>query len=300
MLAILPNIFSPLLLIGLLNLAPLADNPSASPLFPSDLVAEVSGHFKAGGLVAMQLQNGVSLTVDGRAINDHHGLAVFGYGREAGKGGGKNAGKTKLVFALNGKPHVFWQNLQPRDYDIQYIEGVAPKYVTPPPEMLTRIKAEGKQKRAARISTLSHNDMRQKSAPFSDGFIWPVKGRISGVYGSQRFFNGQPKRPHYGIDIAAPKGTPIKAMQAGRVTLAEQDMYYEGGLIFIDHGLGVVSAYLHLSDIAVRAEQMVAKGEIIGAVGSVGRSTGAHLDWRVFWRDKRLDPALLVRPLGKP
>lgn len=278
MLALFTSLFAALFS-TLLNLNQLAENP-----FPEKFVSRVSGHFMPGGLVAMQLQDGVSLRVDGRVVASHNGLAVFGYGRDRYS---KAESKTTVTFEQDGKAHVFHKSLEPRSYDVQYVEGVAPKYVTPPEDVLARIKAEGKQKRGARQSSLSEPTL-------SGSFVWPVTGRISGVYGSQRFFNGKPKRPHFGIDIAAPKGTPVIAMQAGRVTLAERDMYYEGGLIFIDHGLGVISAYLHLSAIKVQAGQMVQQGDIIGKVGSVGRSTGAHLDWRVYWRDQRLDPALLV------
>ena len=265
---------------GLLSLPPVPQNP-----FPETLVANVSGHFTAGGMVAVQLQPNVSLEVDGQSVDSHKGVAIFGYGRD-------RKGKSKLVFTTPNGAQVFYKNLQPRVYDIQYVEGVAPKYVTPPKNVLARIKAEGQTKRAARLSRLRQPDL-------TGGFIWPVKGRISGVYGAQRFFNGQPKRPHYGVDIVAPKGTPVKATRAGRVTLAAADMYYEGGLVFIDHGLGLVSAYLHLSALHVRVGQMVQGGDIIGEVGTGGRSTGAHLDWRIYWHNERLDPALLVAPMEK-
>jgi len=260
---------------GLLNLTPIDEN-----IFPPAYVQTVSGQFQAGGLVAMQLQKGVSLRVDGAKIKQDNGLAVFGFGRDAGK-------QAKLVFSKQGKQHIIHKPLLARQYETQYIEGVAPEYVTPPPDVLQRIRQENALKRAARRGQLA-------KAQFINGFRWPLTGRISGVYGSQRIFNGQPRRPHFGVDIVAPKGTPVKAMADGKVTLAQSDMYYEGGLVFIDHGLDIISAYLHLSQVNVKRGDKVRAGDMIGRVGSGGRSTGAHLDWRIYWRDKHIDPVLLV------
>jgi murein DD-endopeptidase MepM/ murein hydrolase activator NlpD len=132
---------------------------------------------------------------------------------------------------------------------------------------------------------------------FAEPFVWPVEGRISGVYGSQRFYNGEPRRPHFGIDIAAPRKTPVRAPASGRVSLAETDMYFEGGLIFIDHGLSVTSVFMHLDSVHVAVGDIVQQGDVIGRVGSTGRSTGPHLDWRMYWQQQRVDPALLVPPM---
>ncbi|MDD9841857.1 MAG: M23 family metallopeptidase [Alphaproteobacteria bacterium] len=260
---------------GLLNLTPIDEN-----IFPQTYVQTVSGQFQPGGLVAMQLQKGVSLRVDGAEIKQDNGLIVFGFGRDAGE-------QTKLVFSKQGKQHIIHKPLLARTYETQYIEGVAPEYVTPPPAVLQRIKQENALKRAARRGQLA-------KAQFTNGFQWPLTGRMSGVYGSQRIFNGQPRRPHFGVDIVAAKGTPVKSMADGKVTLAQKNMYYEGGLVFIDHGLDIISAYLHLSEISVKRGDRVRAGDMIGRVGSGGRSTGAHLDWRVYWRDKHIDPVLLV------
>lgn len=267
---------STLLLSGLLSLAPLDETT-----FPEMLVDSASGHFKPGGLVALQLKPGVSVQVDNRPVPTDNGLAVFGYGRDAGT-------ESTLKFNLDGEVYALTQPLENRDYNIQYVEGVAPKYVSPPETVLQRIREEGRQKKQARSDGAI-------TALFGEKFFWPLKGRITGVYGSQRYFNGEPRRPHYGIDIAAPAGAPIMAMTSGVVTLAEENMYYEGGLVFIDHGMGLLSAYLHLSEINVKTGDKVDAQQIIGRVGSAGRSTGPHLDWRVYWRDQRLDPALLVR-----
>ena len=263
------------LLLTLLSFAPLEREAGLQPY-----VEAMRGRFRPGGLVAVQLHEGVIMEMNGEAVADYEGLAVVGFGRD-------EVGEVVLRFRKGGDSVVLKRLLETRVYKTEYVEGVAPKYVTPPPEVLARIKREGVKKREARVS-------RYDTPQLAGGFAVPLEGRVSGVYGSQRFFNGEPRRPHYGLDIAVPLGTPVKASQAGRVSLAEEDMYYEGGLVFIDHGLGVVSAYLHLAEFAVKEGDIVAQGEVIGAVGSRGRSTGPHLDWRVFWYDKRLDPALLV------
>ena len=126
------------------------------------------------------------------------------------------------------------------------------------------------------------------------GFDWPASGRISGVFGSQRVLNGEPKRPHFGVEIAAPLGSPVRAAAEAIVTLAEPDLYYSGGTVILDHGHGLTSSYLHMSEVLVTVGQRVARGEAIGAVGAAGRSTGPHLDWRFNWFDQRLDAELLV------
>ena len=153
--------------------------------------------------------------------------------------------------------------------------------------MLSRIRAEAERVREARVLDTDQSDLFK-------GFGWPVKGRISGAYGSQRYYNGKPGRPHYGLDIAVPTGTPVAAPADGIVRLADSDLYYSGGTIIIDHGHGVFSSFLHLSDVSVAVGAPVKRGEVIGEVGATGRVTGAHLDWRYNWFDQRLDPALLT------
>jgi len=135
---------------------------------------------------------------------------------------------------------------------------------------------------------------RSQLSDFLDDFILPAQGRISGVYGSQRVFNGEPRRPHFGLDVANKVGTPVIAPVGGIITLAEDDMYYSGGTLIMDHGFGVSSTFIHLSKIHVTAGQRVEKGELIAEIGATGRVTGPHLDWRVNWYRERLDPALLL------
>lgn len=247
---------------------------------PAQFVRAAYGHFTAGGLVAIHLTQHVRLEVDGAPVPAHRGIAVFGYDRD-------RSGSTRLRFVgAQGRIAEREIRLRPRSYDVQHIDGIAPRFVEPPPEAWPRIRAEARQKAAAR---------RAQLAFWAQEFVWPLQGRVTGHYGSQRFYNGEPRRPHYGIDIAAPANSDVRASADGRVVLAAKDMYFEGGLIFLHHGLDVVSAYLHLGRIDVQPGDWVKAGQVIGGVGSGGRSTGAHLDWRVFWRHAHIDPALLVR-----
>ena len=187
----------------------------------------------------------------------------------------------------DGKEETWTLTIRAREYDIQRIEGLPRKMVTPPAETLARIRAESAKVRAAR-------DIDSAEIHFSVPFIWPAKVRISGVYGSQRILNGEPRQPHFGVDVAAPTGTPVHAPAAGEIRLAELDLYYSGGTIILDHGHGLSSSFLHMSRVDVVVGQQVAQGEVIGAIGATGRVTGAHLDWRMNWFEQRLDPALLV------
>ena len=161
--------------------------------------------------------------------------------------------------------------------------------VTPPKEVLDRIKADGKKVREARVIPAPAGD-------FWQGFDWPALGRISGVFGSQRILNGKPRAPHYGIDIAAPTGTPVLAPASGTITLA-YDLYFSGLTVILNHGLGVNSTFLHLDDMAVKVGDVIERGELIGTLGSTGRSTGPHLDWRIDWQGRRLDAALIAGPM---
>jgi murein DD-endopeptidase MepM/ murein hydrolase activator NlpD len=180
--------------------------------------------------------------------------------------------------------------IKSRVYDIQRIDGLPPRMVTPPESVLARIKRENAKIHAAR--------MNDRAEPFFEkGWVWPAKGRISGVYGSQRILNGKARRPHFGVDVAAPVGVKVIAPSDGVVVLAESSLYYTGGTIILDHGHGLTSAFLHMSALAVKAGQRVQQGDLLGAVGATGRATGPHLDWRINWFDRRLDPALLAPPL---
>ena len=174
-----------------------------------------------------------------------------------------------------------------RSYNIQKVEGVPQRTVTPPPEQLQRIRSDSALVVQARRPVTDKTD-------FLAGFIKPLEGPITGVYGSQRFYNGVPKSPHYGLDYAAPTGTIVKAPAAGVVSLAHADLFYSGGTLIIDHGHGLSSSFLHLSEIVVKEGSRVQRGEVIARVGSTGRATGPHLDWRMNWLNQRVDPALVL------
>lgn len=210
------------------------------------------------------------------------GEFVVGFGRDA-----KLAHDLSWQVPESGKRNTHRITLEKREYNIQRIEGVASKYVSPPQSVTERIREDNRQIGAARrtFSTLTS---------FLESFILPAEGPISGVYGSQRVFNGEPKRPHYGLDIAGPVGTTIVAPASGRVSLAHSDMYYSGGTLILDHGMGVSSTFIHLSKITVKEGEFVEQGEKIAEMGATGRVTGPHLDWRINWFSERLDPALVL------
>ena len=247
----------------------------------------LDGDFVQGGLIIGATDPETRITLDVRSIKvTADGRFVFGFGRDA-----PETAILQAVYA-DGKRRVRPLTVKKRKYRIQRINGLPSKMVTPSAGALLRIKAEAKAIRAARaiFTDVPH---------FAGGFIWPSKGRISGVYGSQRILNGKARRPHLGIDIAAPTGTPVVAAASGKVTLANTDMYFTGGTVIIDHGHGLSTVYSHLSAVDARLGQKVKQGELIGKIGSTGRSTGPHLDWRVNWFQDRLDPLLLVGSMPK-
>ncbi|MDO8296501.1 MAG: M23 family metallopeptidase [Caulobacter sp.] len=179
--------------------------------------------------------------------------------------------------------------IAPGDFDVQRIGGLPRDQVTPTdPALLARIRAEAALKTAGYASRIDDD-------AFREGFAMPLKTwRLSARFGGQRILNGVPQTPHHGSDLAAPTGAPITAPAAGLVVLANPDMHYEGGLIMIDHGQGLVTVYLHQSRLDVRAGDRVSGGQVIGAVGMKGRATGPHLCWRMRWRGRNLDPMLMV------
>ena len=193
-----------------------------------------------------------------------------------------------ITIEKNGVKKKITKRVQKRKYNIQKIDGLEEKKVTPPEEVYERIKKENKLIAKARAID-SDLDF------FKDKFMIPVDDAIiTGVYGSQRILNGKPKWPHYGLDFAQKEGAPIKAMLDGIVTLAESDLYYSGGTLIFDHGHGISTLYMHMHEIFVEKGQKVKQGNIIGTVGSTGRATGPHLDVRLNWFDTRLDRATVL------
>ena len=192
---------------------------------------------------------------------------------------------TKII---NDKKEVITKRVLKRKYNIQRIDGLEESKVTPPESVYKRIKEENNKIGEARA-------VNSDLPFFKNQFIMPVEGIISGVYGSQRILNGKPRWPHYGIDIAAKKGTEIKSSGTGIVTMAETDLYYTGGTVIMDHGHGISTIYSHLASLEVKVGDEIIQGDIIGTVGSTGRSTGPHLDFRVNWFQTRLDPMSILK-----
>jgi len=255
---------------------------AALPLGAEEIRLE--GNFVQGGLVFGTTLPDNAVFLDGRALRlSFDGVFVFGFGRDAGPDA------ILQVIKRDGTEALRKLTIAKRDYDIQRIDGLPPNMVTPPEEVLQRIREE-----VTRVSTARAFDM--VGSFFKETFIWPAEGQISGVYGSQRILNGKPRRPHFGIDIVAPTGTPVVAPAGGEIRLVEPDLYFSGGTIILDHGHGVSSSFLHMSRIDVTEGERVVQGEVIGAVGATGRVTGAHLDWRMNWFERRVDPALLIEP----
>jgi len=188
----------------------------------------------------------------------------------------------------NGKKEKIVKKVLKRKYNIQRIDGLEESKVTPPESVYKRIKEENNRIGKARA-------INSDLPFFKDQFIMPVEGIISGVYGSQRILNGKPRWPHYGIDIAAKQGTMIRSSGSGMVTMAEEDLYYTGGTIIMDHGHGISTIYSHLDTVLVSVGDIINQGDIIGTVGSTGRSTGPHLDFRVNWFQTRLDPMTILK-----
>ncbi len=208
-------------------------------------------------------------------------------------GFGRDAELQQQISFVNeqGEERILQLTLQPRKFKIERINGISRKMMEPSAEALKRIGEEAQLAADSRQILSLVEDFREN-------FIWPLKGRISGVYGSQRILNGEPRRPHFGVDIAAPAGTPVVAPADGIVRLAHPGMYFSGKTLIIDHGFGLSSSYLHLQEILVREGERVRQGEEIALVGSSGRVTGPHLDWRLNWFDTRLDPTLWVPPIS--
>ncbi|MCR9130060.1 MAG: M23 family metallopeptidase [Alphaproteobacteria bacterium] len=250
----------------------------ATPPAPAEPI-RCSGVHRQGAALVCRTDPGAQVTLGDITVSaDDAGWVMLGHDRDA------EAQTTLRVISADGA--VFEQTVavEQREYDIQRIEGTPRRFNQLSEEDLARSRREGRIKAAAYTS-------RDEGQGFASGFIMPLEGTITGVYGSQRYYNGDPSRPHYGIDIAAPSGTDVIAPADGFVTLANDDMFWEGGLIFIDHGQGFTSAFLHLEGVSVAVGDRVSQGDVIGTVGAGGRSTGAHLDWRIKWHDRYINPA---------
>ena len=241
----------------------------------------LNGKFTQGALLRGQAPAGAKVTLNGETVQTNKdGKFVVGFEREAPL-------QQMLVVKLdNGQK---WQRditLEKREYNIQRIDGLEQKMVSPPAEVTARIKQDNINVANARSGNTDLDALFTR-------FEWPAKGVISGVYGSQRILNGVPKWPHYGLDIANETGTPVYAPVDGVVTMAD-DLYYSGNTLILDHGMRVFSTFLHMDTITVEVGETVKQGEQIGTIGSTGRSTGPHLDWRINLGNTRLDPQTII------
>ncbi len=249
--------------------------------------AEVSfeGPRIQGGMLQGSVAAGSKVTVDGNPVRvSPEGLFIVGLGRDHGP-------ESRVeVFHPDGSREDVVLQIERREYNIQHIDGLPPSKVEPSAEDLKRIREENKLVAQGR----GRDDPR---TDFLSGWIWPATGIISGVYGSQRILNGQPRRPHFGVDIAAPTGTTVVAPADGLVTMSHNDMFFSGGTLIIDHGHRLTSSFLHLSKILVEEGMQVRKGDPIAEIGATGRVTGSHLDWRMNLGKERIDPTLLVPPM---
>ena len=245
----------------------------------------ISGYPVEGNLIVARTNPSNKIKINNEFLEiDESGIFVFGFHRD-------EENPIKLVI-INNENEQFKTFIKPikREYKIQRIDGLKKSMVTPPEDTISRIKSDRKKVNRARKVKLEMGD-------FIQGFDWPLKGLITGVYGSQRILNDIPKSPHFGIDISVPVGTSVKAPASGIITLTE-DLYYSGYTVILNHGLNINSTFLHLSEINVNVGDRIGRGDLIGHSGDTGRSTGPHLDWRIDWNGKRLDAEMLAGPMN--
>ncbi|WP_298746812.1 M23 family metallopeptidase [uncultured Brevundimonas sp.] len=246
---------------------------------------ELTGRLVQGGHALGRTWPRALVFVDGEALAaaSAGGRFIVGFDRDA-------PSSVEIETRAHGRSARRTLAIAPGDFPVTRIDGLPPATVTPSdPALLARIAREAALKGEAFASRLDADHFR-------DGFDWPLEAfRVSSRWGARRVLNGTPARPHYGVDLAAPAGTVIRAPAAGRVVLAEPDLHFEGGLTLVDHGQGLITAYLHQSRLEVRAGQDVRRGDSLGRVGMSGRATGPHLCWRMKWRNRNMDPSLLTR-----
>ena len=244
---------------------------------------QLSGEIKQGGLVIgkTKAHNIVKLNKKKLTVSPQ-GDYVFAFSRDD---------KTQYTLSVTSPAgNVETKTFTPakREYKISRVEGISKKIMNPNKKANVRAG----QDRAAMVKV---RKISSDLTDFSQGFIAPRSSRITGVYGSQRFYNGIPKNPHFGVDYAGAIGASVKAPASGIVLLWVPDMFYSGGTLVIDHGHGITSNFLHLSASMVQEGDKVKQGQIIAKVGNSGRVTGPHLDWRMNWHNVRFDPQLAMK-----
>ena len=249
----------------------------------SVLAVEFKGKFIQGHFILGKTEPGSNIYIDKKKVKvSEDGFFAFGIGKD-------RKFDITITKNINGNNKKIIKKIQKRKYNIQRIDGLPEKKVTPPEEFYARIEKDNQLIGKAR-------EIDSNLTFFKEKFIVPVDNAIiTGVYGSQRILNGIPKWPHYGLDFAKKKGSPVKAMNNGIVTLSESDLYYTGGTIIFDHGHGISTLYMHMDKIFVKVGDHIKKGDVVGTVGATGRATGPHLDIRLNWYGVRLDPASIIK-----
>ncbi|QFU23220.1 M23 family metallopeptidase [Shewanella eurypsychrophilus] len=248
---------------------------------------ELVGKMEQGALIRGQVEVGTQVFLNNEAIKvTPDGAFAFGFSREA-----ELKQELTLIYP-DGLTQIKPLRLATKQYKIDKVNGISKKIMKPDPKAVERSRKDSKQVKAARSQFSESN-------AFVQDFIWPLTGRISGVYGSQRVYNGKPGNPHYGVDVAAKTGTVVVAPADGVISLSVPDMFYSGGTIILDHGYGVSSSFLHLSKLYVKEGEAIKQGQPIAEVGATGRVTGPHLDWRVNWYQMRLDPVTIVPDMAE-
>jgi len=260
--------------------------PPTAPLQTHAIgVVQIPTSIPQASLLFGTVPPGSTLSYDGRAVRvANNGRFVVGVARE------QTGAVTLKLTAADGGTRMLSVAIAPRTFPLERVNGVPEGTVKPSPEIAARIAREQASVDAVRTRDDDRTD-------FDTKFSWPVKGRISGVFGSQRIYNGTPASAHSGVDVAAAKGTPIHAPAGGIVTFANPDLYLTGGTVVIDHGHGVSSNFLHLSRIDVKVGDRVEQEQVIGLVGATGRATGPHMHWGMNWFGVRVDPQSLM-PAG--
>ncbi|WP_298674484.1 M23 family metallopeptidase [uncultured Sphingomonas sp.] len=267
------------------KLAPPAPPPPASLPLPR---FALSGTARQGAVMLGTAPAGaIALSLDGSPIGvapDHRFIIAFD--RDA-------APRATLAATLaDGRQVTQELEIAPGDWRIERLDTVA-KTPVPSAEFARRRPPELAEIRAARETRTDAQGWRQH-------FIWPATGRISGLFGAQRIYRGEPGAYHGGVDVAKPAGAPVVAPADGVVILAATAPFtLEGNLLMIDHGMGLNSAFLHLSKIAVKVGEHVRQGQEIGLVGATGRASGPHLHWAMMWQGRRIDPMLLAGAMAR-
>ena len=256
---------------------------TAAPAFAApDIRFTITGALEQGSLAFGAAPPGSNAALDGRPLDiTPDGHFVFGFGWDQVK-----PSLVSVRYPDGGSDSRPFTPAK-RQYEIQRINGLPQNTVTPPPQVTARIAKEAEQIYLARMTATEGSD-------FLSGFDWPAPGIESGVFGSQRIDNGVAVAPHFGVDMAAPVGTPIHAPASGTVSISD-DYYLDGGFTLLDHGQGVSTCYLHQSRRLVKVGDNVKRGQLIGLIGQTGRATGPHLHWAMNWFQMKLDPSRSTR-----